>query len=109
MVPREKQEKWYKQYFQPPMELTGLEKQRKYILTLAFAKSGCPLCEAKISKLDAADENYEIGNYTGKYTCPECGAGLRDVVPLVAMPQPWFWVLSNETRETLLRMWKDRK
>lgn len=81
----------------PRKFLKSIDGQRQFLLKLALMTSPCawPDCKKPVSQVDAADPatwTLEKGDVDSAFTCPHCKRGLQRVIPLVAMPQPWFWM-----------------
>lgn len=77
--------------------LTSLDQQRQFLLKLALMQSPCPWpdCKKLVSQVDAADPatwTLEKGDMDSAFTCPHCKRGLQRIIPLVAVPNPWFWM-----------------
>jgi len=77
--------------------LLDSDKQEKFILQTHLHPMSCPLCETKVG----AKEN--------DVNCPVCGVGLRRVVPFVKVCDPgWHWIINEESRKELLRLWREK-
>jgi hypothetical protein len=76
---------------------TGQQEQEEHILQIHLHPMSCPLCETK------------VGSKDNEIDCPNCGVGLRRVVPFVKVCEPgWHWIINEESRKRLLELWKER-
>lgn len=75
-----------------PHFLTGLERQRQYILGLHIVQKPCPACGEKCNIYEATGGTTTLGEYdeNQKYFCPSCKTELLHIVPFIAM-DPWHW------------------
>lgn len=100
-----------------PQNLTGLEKQRRYILELHLRRMPCPVCHHMQNIYEAADGTKTVGDlYEGEYVCGGdqedvgCGVILVEVVPFFAGATPWHWARKHpptkEERAKLKEMHK---
>jgi hypothetical protein len=53
----------------------------------------CPVCFAKVSLIDAADDTLEVGGepYGGNYICPNCGTELAKIPSPEGGTPGWAW------------------
>lgn len=77
----------------PASTLTGLQKQRRFLLRIALTPMPCPICHEPTNKLEAAGVELDAYDVTGakdahQYRCPHCQAPLTYVVPF--MPGPTY-------------------
>ena len=79
----------------PDEKLSNDERQKKFSLAVAMTPMSCPMCFAKVSLVDAADDTFEVGGggYNGKYICPQCETELAKLVPFFLVPGTpgWHW------------------
>ncbi|NUQ73381.1 MAG: hypothetical protein HUU21_07485 [Polyangiaceae bacterium] len=79
----------------PDEKLTNIERDKKFILAMVMTPMPCPMCFAKVSVVEAADDTLEIGgdDYNSKYICPSCETELAKVVPFFLQPGTpgWHW------------------
>lgn len=83
-----------KQYHTTPNLMGGLEKQRGYVAAMHLMSPPCWSCGEGVTYYDAVGEDYDPKVYRGAdepYSCPHCKVRMIHVVPLMAMPLPWFW------------------
>jgi len=80
-------------------KLSGLDKQRKFLLRMAIQVSPCPVCGDDCSLLEAAGvalNDYALGGVgEPSFRCPanECGVELRQAIPLFVLGGGhWFWM-----------------
>jgi hypothetical protein len=82
----------------PDALLTGIDRQKKFILLMALERCRCPVCGAPSSLLDAAgislnDYPFAASELSFKCPAPECGVALQKVVPLMAIGRRcWLWM-----------------
>jgi hypothetical protein len=80
-------------------ELSSLERQRQTLLLTALLAVPCPACHRSLNCLEAAGidiDAYDLGRTALRYTCPDCGAHLEQVVPLLSAGSPWHWALDHD-------------
>jgi hypothetical protein len=78
--------------------LTGLDRQRQFLLTIALHRSECihPECDRLLSQFDACEqgfEGYQLGTAStaNTFRCPDCKTPLAIVVPFVSTGAGWHW------------------
>lgn len=80
----------------PESALSGLDRQRRYLLRVESTPSPCPACRTPVNVFAAAGidlDAYDFGATLLAYRCPSCRAELDQVVPFFPAPHPWLWVL----------------
>lgn len=72
--------------------LSPLDQQRKFLVYQYAHRNPCPGCDAPTSILEAATDDWSIGNDLPVMVCPNCQASLRHTVPLMVFgPIKWAW------------------
>lgn len=77
--------------------LTGLERQRRFVLRMDSSRLPCPNCGAQQNVFEAAGihiNDYDFANPPKTFHCMGCKRELRHDVPLFhSGPALWLWGL----------------
>jgi hypothetical protein len=88
MFPKKNPEAAKKLLETPDEKLTNAERDKKFMLAIATTPMPCPMCFAKVSVIDAADNTLAVGSgaYHGKYVCPNCETELAKIMTFFMVP-----------------------
>ncbi len=99
-----------------PDLLTGVDRQRQFLLRLWSQQQPCPNCGTLLNVFEAARRKIdEIDTLSGaelKYRCTACERELQHVVPLVSIGLPWEWRLVHEAgiqRRGIYTIWPEKR
>lgn len=91
----------------PEQMLSGLDRQRLFILRVDGTPMPCPACKQPVNLFDAAGidlDAYDFGTTKHAYGCPACGAELEQIVPFIAGGGPgWHWEIRHTWLQERLR------
>lgn len=87
-------------------QLTPIERQKRYLLTQALARSTCPSCGRWCTLLEACGVDLDQWDFTltndqRTYKCPTCGRELLYTLPLMIQGgfPGWHWTLKPITHQ----------
>ena len=87
--------------------LSGLDRQRRFVLVTERRPMPCPACKTPINAFDAAGidiDAYDFGVTTHPYRCPACGAELDQVVPFISLAgNSWHWQINHAWLQEQMR------
>jgi hypothetical protein len=89
-----------------PELLSGLDKQRLFLLRVESTPGPCPACKRPVNALEAAGidlDAYDFGATRLSYRCPNCLAELEQILPLFPGGPFWHWGLKHTWLEEQLR------
>ena len=90
-------------YEKPNEVLGGIERQRKFLASVARARMGCPLCGHTFNKYEATADSYSVDHVSDAdetFQCPNCGLRVEFAVPFVGA---CFWKTHEEERDKFRR------
>ena len=74
--------------------LTGLDKQRKFLLEMALTPNPCPDCKMEQNELQAsgiAINDFKFDSAEPAYRCIRCRRELQHIVPMFSMGHKTLW------------------